>query len=269
MAVDSLRSGFSPLTSTSLNKASKDLSESSNRLSSGKRINKAADDAAGLAIANALLAEEATSRVASRNINDGRSIADIQDAAVSSISDISVRQAELAAQAANGTLSDDQRQALNNEYQQLGQEAQRIAATSEFNGVNVFSSGVSLQVGNNSQSTSQISLSGADTAALTGGIGDILTADAAKSALDSANSRINTAATTRGELGSSVSRLDYAQANVENSIVAVAGARSRIEDADVADEVAKRTSASIRQQTSTAIAAQANVTQQAVLRLLQ
>ncbi len=252
-----------------LDQSSRDFNKANERLSSGKRINKASDDAAGLAIAQALLAEEKTLSVASRNISDGTSVSAIQDAAVATISDISIRQAELAAQSANGTLSDEQRVALDTEYQALGQEAQRIAATSEFNGVNVLQSGVTLQVGTDSSANSQISLQGSDVAALTGAIGNILTAGAAVTALDSATSRVDAAATTRGEFGAATARLDYADANIASRRENVAAARSRIEDADVATEVANQTSARIRQQAATAVSAQANISQQAVANLLR
>jgi flagellin len=252
-----------------LDQSTSQVNRSNERLSSGKRINRAADDAAGLAIAQALLAEERTLSVASRNISDGVSVSQIQDAAITSISDISVRQAELAAQASNGTLSDEQRATLNAEYQALGQEAQRIAATTEFNGVNVLSSGVNLQVGTDSSANSQVALQGASSEALTGAIGNILTAGAAVSALDGANSRIDTAATTRGELGATASRLEFADANVVSRRENVIAAQARIEDADVATETADRLSASIRQQTSVALQAQANVSVSAVQRLLQ
>jgi flagellin len=252
-----------------LDQSTSQVNRSNERLSSGKRINRAADDAAGLAIAQALFAEERTLSVASRNISDGVSVAQIQDAAITSISDISVRQAELAAQAANGTLSDEQRAALNTEYQALGQEAQRIAATSEFNGVNVLSSGVNLQVGTDSSANSQVTLQGASTEALTGAIGNILTAGAAVSALDGAKGRINTAATNRGELGASASRLETADANVISRRENVVAARARIEDADIATETANRISALIRRDAATAVQAQANISVSAVQRLLQ
>src|SRR5262249_43319 len=132
------------------------------RLSSGQRINKAADDAAGLAIADSLKANQRVATVAIRNASDGISTIAIADSALGEIGNVLSRLAELAEQSANRTYSTTQRSALNNEFVALGSEIERIAVTTDFNGVKLLSgsSSVTLQVGFDSTSVSQISYNG-------------------------------------------------------------------------------------------------------------
>ena len=143
----------------SLNKNTKQLEGLFEKISSGKRINRASDDAAGLAIVDALESDVKTLDQASRNASDGISQIAIADGATSSISDINTRLQELASQASNGTLSGTQRGSLNSEFQQLTQERDRIISSTEFNGVKVFNgSSTNIQVGNGSDSNSQVSI---------------------------------------------------------------------------------------------------------------
>lgn len=242
-----------------LSSAQSTLTKSFERLSSGKRINRASDDAAGLAIADALASDAVVLKQANRNIADAQSLTDIADGALAQASDITIRQQELAVQAANGTLSDSQRSALNTEYQQLGQELQRISATTQFNGQNVFSGSSSIQVGGDSSSNSQISVDPGQLAALAQNAvsQSIGTADAARSALDAVASLGSSLSSARGDIGAQSARLETAAANNSSGIVNSLAAESRIRDADVADEVAQNISARIRTQTASALYAQA------------
>ena len=238
-----------------LSQSTSDLTRSFEKLSSGKRINRASDDAAGLAIISALESDVKTSLQGARNAVDGVSIASIADGSLSQISDITARQAELATQAANGTLTDTQRESLNAEFQQLDQEKSRILSTSSFNGVNVFS-GSTIQVGTEGGSSSQIQISETDISAITGSL-DISTQDGAKSAIDSLKSVSDSVGSVRGQIGASVSRLEVAETGARNRAVESEAAASRIRDLDVADETAKVTAAQIRQNSNVALAGQA------------
>ena len=251
----------------SLSSNTSDVTKSFEKLSSGKRINRASDDAAGLAIVNALESDVRTSLQGARNAVDGVSVASIADGSLSQISDITARQSELATQAANGTLTDTQRQSLNAEFQQLDQEKGRILQTSTFNGVNVFS-GETLQVGTDGSSSSQINIPSVNTASLTGSL-DISTAGAASSAIDALKTQSDSLGKVRGDIGASVSRLDIAENNARTKSTESDAAAARIRDLDVADETSKLTAATIRQHTDVALSAQAGkLNADTVLKLL-
>ena len=251
----------------SLSDSTSDLNKSFSKLSSGKRINKASDDAAGLAIVSALEADVRTSVQSARNSLDGISISSIADSALGTISDITSRQQELAAQASNGTLSDEQRSSLNQEYQALEQEKGRILETTTFNGVSVFQ-GTSLQVGTTGDASSQIALPSVSTSSVTSAQ-DISTQAGAQAAISSLQTQSQSISSVRGEIGASVSRIESAERNSRNNAVESEAAASRIRDADVADETSKLTAASIRQQTTTALSAQVSkINADSVLRLL-
>jgi flagellin len=241
--------------SSSLTKSTNELTKSFEKLSSGKRINKASDDAAGLALVSALEAEVRTSVQASRNSLDGVSITSIADSALGQISDITSRQSELAAQSANGTLSDEQRSTLNQEYQQLEQEKTRIVETTQFNGVSVFE-GSTLQVGNDGSENSQLSIPAISTASVTAAQ-DISSAVGAQAAITSLKTQTESISKVRGEIGAVVNRLDTAQNSSSQKAFESEAAASRIRDADVAEENAKKTGFSIKQQVSVALSAQA------------
>ena len=241
------------------------------KLSSGKRINKASDDPAGLAIAMDLLADASTSVVATRNISDGVSMAAIADSALSTSSDVTTRMAELATQAANGTLSDSQRSQLNNEYQQLSQELNRVSQTTSFNGQQLLSGGneISLQVGTNGNTASQISMKFADISS--GGLGlvsNISTQESARAAIEEVKVAQETLSETRGGLGASVSRLEAAFENLKATELGERDAASRIQDADIAQQSSNLVADRIRQQMSVSVTAQANASPAAAMQLL-
>ncbi|NMC64398.1 MAG: flagellin FliC, partial [SAR324 cluster bacterium] len=200
------------------------LSTTFERLSSGQRINKASDDAAGLAIADSLRADQRIATVAVRNANDGISTIAIADGALGQIGSTLSRLGELAEQSANGVFSTQQRSALQNEFAALGSEIERIASTTTFNGVNLLSSGstIVLQVGFNSASTSQIQitnvlgtlqalgLANTNSSAMNFSISGATIESgqsASRAALDAVNSAIASLSQTRGNLGAAESRL--------------------------------------------------------------
>lgn len=258
-----------------LSLASGQLSNTYERLSSGQRINRASDDAAGLAIADSLRADQRVASVAIRNANDGISTIAIADSALSQIGNVLSRLAELAEQSANGVFSTTQRSALANEFVALGSEIERIAVTTVFNGVRLLSGSgsVTLQVGFDSQSTSQISYNGVqgtlaalglaanNTSALTysiNGATEALGQSASRLALDAVNAAIQSLASTRGILGATESRLNVAINNLSVARENFASAESRIRDVDVAAEAAELTRLGILQQAGAAVLAQAN-----------
>jgi flagellin len=256
------------------------------KLSSGQRINKASDDAAGLAIADALKANIRIGQVAVRNANDGISSIGIADASLADIGNVLTRLAELAEQSANGTFSVTQRSALQNEFTALGSEIERIAVTTEFNGVKLLSgnSNLVLQVGFDSTSTSQIAFAGvqgtlaalglaqANNSSLTfslNGINLDQGASASRLALDAVNRAVSSLASTRGVLGAAESRLRVAISNLSISRENLAAAESRIRDVDVATEAAELTRLNILQQAGASVLAQANQAPSLALSLLR
>jgi flagellin len=256
------------------------------KLSSGQRINKASDDAAGLAIADSLRANIRVSQVAVRNANDGISSIAIADASLADIGNVLTRLSELAEQSASGTFSVTQRSALSNEFVALASEIERIATTTEFNGVKLLSGNQNLvlQVGFNSQSTSQIAFAGVQgtlqmlglaatgSSALTYSLnGASLDAggSASRVALDAINNAIATLASNRGILGAAESRLKVAISNLSISRENLAAAESRIRDVDVAQEAAELTRLNILQQAGASVLAQANQAPSLALQLLR
>lgn len=256
------------------------------RLSSGLRIVHASDDAAGLAIAEGLKADQRIATVAVRNANDGISLISISDGALNQIGNVLTRMAELAEQSANGVLSSAQRSALDSEFIALGSEIERIAVTTKFNGINLLSGGasVSFQVGFDSSANSQITFSGVQGTlaslglaatgasaliyslnAATAGEGQ----EAAKTALDAVKGAIGSLTTNRGTLGSTESRLNVAIANLQVAKANFAAAESQIRDVDVAAEAATLTRLNILQQAGAAVLAQANQQPALALTLLR
>ena len=257
-----------------LTKSTSSLSSTYSKLSSGMRINKASDDAAGLAIADSLKADQRVASVAIRNANDGISSIAIADGALAQVSDVLTRLAELAEQSANGVYSTDQRSALQNEFSALGSEIERIALTTEFNGVKLLSggAGITLQVGFDSNANSQISIknvtgtlqslgignaSGAMTYSISGGTIEA-GQSASRAALDAVNNAIGSLAATRGNLGAIESRLTVTINNLEVAKENFASAESQIRDVDVASEAAELTRLNILQQAGASVLAQAN-----------
>ena len=269
-----------------LGTASDALAATFERLSSGQRINKASDDAAGLAIADSLRADGRVASVAIRNANDGISTIAIADSALGEIGNVLSRLAELSEQSANGVFSTSQRSALSNEFTALASEIERIAVTTEFNGVKLLSgnSTLTLQVGFESASTSQISYTGVQGTLTSLGLaasGQSSLAysingttiengqSASRATLDAVNLAIESLASTRGKLGAAEARLRVAITNLSVARENFAAAESRIRDVDVASEAAELTRLGILQQAGAAVLAQANQQPSLALNLLR
>lgn len=238
----------------------KSLEKVFEKLASGKRINRASDDAAGLAVLGQLESEAAVLKVASRNSSDLSSAVQIASSAQEQIGNIATRLGELSAQSANGTLSDDQRVALQQEFEQLTQEAQRIQATTQFNGVNLLQGGSTTgQVGSDSSANSQITVQNSDLSVLLQNLSSqsIGTQAGAQATLDQTSSFIQAVSQERGNLGSFEARIESARENSENRGLAVEASASRIRDADIAQETAELARTQILLNSSTALVAQA------------
>jgi len=254
-----------------LNRRTSAVRNSFEKLSSGKEINKASDNPANLAVALELLTNAETSAVAARNISDGVSAASIADGALQSASDINIRLSELATQSANGTLSDTQRTVLNDEFQQLTAELDRIAATTEFNGTQLLAtdSSITIQAGVDGSSDSRIDLNlpGVSAASL-GLTADISTQAGAQAALTQINAANETLSSARGDIGGAVSRLNTSFENLRTSELNSRAAASRITDLDFAKETANLAVNRIGQQAAVAVRAQANLQPSLALTLL-
>lgn len=261
------------------------LNQAFQRLSSGLRINRAKDDAAGLAIAESLKADAKVASVGIRNANDGISIISIADQAIGQVANVLSRLAELAQQSANGVYSTTQRSALQNEFAALTSEIERIAVTTEFNGLKLLSGGgtVTFQVGFDGTSTSQVSYSGVAGTLASLGLASPnsssstysingATADEAQSAsrlaIDAIQNAITSVTRNRGQLGAAESRLEVTIANLQVARENFTAAESQIRDVDVASEAAELTRLNILQQAGAAVLAQANQQPQLALSLI-
>ncbi|MCB2015766.1 MAG: flagellin FliC [Sphingobium sp.] len=263
--------------------ASMQLQQSMERLSSGKRINSAKDDAAGLAIATKMTAQIRGLNAAARNANDGVSLAQTAEGALGQISNIVQRIRELAVQSANGTVTNTDRLGLDNESRALLDQIDTIAATTNFNGVALLDGSaatVSIQTGINATDTVGISLVDSRSATLnigkaaaqgTAGTSEIDLANAtnASAALATLDTALNTIAAARASLGASQNRLTVTVDNISSTVVNLTEARSRIEDVDFSGETTTLAKAQILSQASTAMIAQANQAQQGVLSLIR
>tara|TARA_B100000686_G_scaffold343889_1_gene425513 strand:- start:1413 stop:2270 length:858 start_codon:yes stop_codon:yes gene_type:complete len=260
------------------------LSKSVERIASGIRINRGADDAAGLAISEALRSDIRGLRQAVRNANDGVSLINVAEGAMNEQSGILIRLRELASQAATGTVGSTERQTLQLEFSALQNEIDRIANTTEFNGQKLIdgtlastitsSDHVLIQIGLDATSDSRINLNKQlDLTAITASALSINTlsitaSDAALTALDSINAAITSVTKGRGKVGAVQNRLVRAISNLSVSAENLQAAESAIRDADIAEEVALLTRNQILVSASTAMVGQANLLPQSVLQLL-
>ncbi|MCH8312101.1 MAG: flagellin FliC [Nitrospinae bacterium] len=261
------------------------LATSVERIASGIRINRGADDAAGLAISEALRSDIRALRQAIRNANDGISLINVTEGALNEQSGILIRLRELSSQAATGTVGSTERQTIQLEFNALRSEIDRIAATTEFNGQKLvdgslaatvpFANQILIQVGIDSSVNSRINLNTevdlqAITASSLGIDGlSVTTAGAALTALDLLNNSISIVTQGRGKVGAVQNRLVRTIANLSITVENLSAAESAIRDADIAEEVAFLTRNQILVQAATAMVGQANLIPQAVLQLLQ
>lgn len=248
--------------------ANQALQTAMERLSSGKRINSAKDDAAGLAIANSMTSQIRGMSQAIRNANDGISLAQTADGALNEVTNMLQRIRELSVQSASGTYSDDDRANLQTEVTELGAQIDAIISDTTFNGVTVFGSSdvtVDIQTGYGSADQTTLTITGLDVSAASGA--DISGGDAG--VLDDVDDALKAVATTRASLGAGQSRLESVVNNLSNQVANLSDARSRIEDADFSAETTNLAKAQILSQASTAMLAQANQSQSNVLSLLR
>jgi len=241
------------------------LNTSLSRLSSGMRITAAKDDAAGLAISEKLKAQIRGLSQSERNANDGISLVQTAEGALNEVSGALVRMRELAVQASTGTLGDEERGYLNNEFSALMTEIDRIANVTEFNGKYLLngaaSGGVAFQVGlNNVAANDRISVSiGATSAtALSINTQSISAASKAQNSLSALDSAIKSVSGTRGDLGAVQNRLQITVNNLSTQRENISAANSRIRDVDVADETVSMTRSQILMQAGVAVLAQSN-----------
>ena len=261
------------------------LSNSVERISSGLRINKAADDAAGLAISEGLRSDIRSLRQAVRNSNDGVSLINIAEGALNEQGSMLIRLRELASQAATGTTGSTERATIQLEFNALRNEIDRITNTTRFNDQNLIdgslASSVSsanqifIQVGidNNVNSrinlNEQLDLTAITVSALSIDSLSVTSASGALDALEAINTAIGSVTATRGQVGSVQNRLVRTISNLNISVENLQAAESQIRDADIAEEVALLTRNQIMVQASTAMVGQANLIPQSVLQLLQ
>ncbi|KZD66317.1 flagellin [Bacillus cereus] len=242
------------------------------RLSSGKRINSAADDAAGAAVASQMTTQIKGMKVASRNASDGISLAQTADGALYSVDSILQRMREISLQSKNGTYSTSDRGNLDAEYQLLLEEITKVATTTSFNGVNLLdgsSPNLTLQIGNESAETMTINLSNVTLASLGlngSDITDVANSTAALTAIDGA---LKTVQTARANFGAYQNRLEYTIDNLGTTATNLSAARSRIEDADMAEASSDSARDKVLSQSAIAMLTQANQNPQMIMQLLQ
>jgi flagellin len=252
------------------------LDKSLERLSSGYRINRAGDDAAGLAISENLRAQIRGLKQASRNAQDGVSLVQVAEGGLNEISSIMIRLRELAVQAASDTIGPVERQFLNVEYDQLVSEIDRIADGTEFNGTQLLSgtgSVLDFQVGtrndpNIDRLTFDASKADANSAALGINLTSVADKASAQNSLAAIDAAIVSVSAMRADFGAIQNRLQSTIGNIAVSVENLSAANSRIRDVDVAEETAELTRNNILLQAGTSVLAQANQTSNTALSLL-
>jgi len=261
------------------------LAQSVERISSGIRINRGSDDAAGLALLGGLCCDNLALRQAIRNANDGVSLINVTEGALNEQSSILIRLRELASQAATGTVGSTERQTIQLEFAALRKEVDRIAQTTEFNGQKLIegslASSVSaanhilVQVGIDNTAHSRINLNTEVNLEEMTSTGlsihtlSVTSADAALTALEQINTSIGTLTASRGKIGAVQNRLVRTISTISIAVENLSAAESAIRDADIAEEVALLTRNQILVQAATAMVGQANLIPQSVLQLLQ
>ncbi len=246
------------------------LNTSIQRLSSGLRVNSAKDDAAGLSIATKMDSQIRGMSQATRNANDGISMAQTADGGLATAVDALQRMRELAVQGANGTVGTADAANLDKEFQALALEVKRVATDTKFNGKAILSTAgaaaTDIQVGADVGQKITVGATDLEAKAVAGDVTSQTNANTAITAIDTAMASINT---MRADLGASQNRLGYAVSNLQSSVENQSAAKSRIMDTDFASETAKLTRGQILQQAGTAMLAQANSAPNGVMALLR
>jgi flagellin len=254
--------------------SSDNLGKAMEKLSSGLRINRAGDDAAGLAISEKLRSQVKGLNQAVRNSQDGISLIQTAEGALVETHSILQRIRELSVQAANGTLENDDRGQIQEEVAQLIEEVTRIATATQFNGKQLISgsfatSAITFQVGANATQGIGLTIGAMDATALTIGALNVSTQTGADAAILSLDTAIAAVSSQRANLGAVQNRLEHTIANLGVAAENLAASESRIRDVDMALEMVNYTKQQILQQAGTAMLAQANTAPQAVLQLLR
>jgi len=268
-----------------LNATQNDLSKSLEKLSSGLRINRAADDAAGLSISEGLKSQVGGLTVAARNAQDGISVVQTAEGGLTETHSILQRMRDLAVQAGNDSNNEDSRKAITTEVGQLQEELQRISDSTNFNGIKLLdgkaatsstvdgTGKLTFQVGADGTAASKIDvdLTGADVSKVAGAVKDLdlTSGDSARTAIGTIDAQIKAVSEARSNLGAVQNRFDHAinVTNVAKENLTAAG--SRITDVDMAQEMVKYTRDNILSQAGTSMLAQANQSTQGVLSLLR
>ena len=250
------------------------LASNFSKLSSGFRINSAADDAAGLGIAKSFESQVRSYAVAERNANDGISMAQTADGAAEQISSLMIRMRELAVQGSNGTLSSNDSQNLDTEFQALTSEIARIGNVTSFNGANLLGSSaasVTFQVGINDSSDNRISVSfgGADTTSLSVAGIAVSSASNAQAAITAIDSGLQRLAQVRARFGTATNRLQGAVSNLQSMQTNMSASLSRIRDVDIASETSALARNQVLSQAGASVLSQANSAPQLALSLLR
>lgn len=257
--------------------ADNNLNTAMTRLSSGKSINSAADNAAGLAISSSMTAQINGMNQAIRNANDGVSLAQTADGALGEVTNMVQRINQLAVQSANGTYNKDDRKDMNVEVNQLQQQIAQVVKGTQFNGSAIFNStgaakNFTIQTGATNSTTTKVTISISaltDLQKVTASALTISTSAGALSALNTVNSALTSINKVRAGLGASENRLNSVVNNLTTNVTNLSDARSRIEDTDYSAETTNLARSQILNQASTAMLAQANQSQQNVLSLLK
>ena len=266
--------------SNAATKADMMLKDSMERLSTGKRINSAKDDAAGLAIASSMTAQIKGMNQGIRNANDGISLAQTAEGALDEVNNMLQRMRELAVQASNGTYSSTDTANIKTEQDALAKQITSVITNTNFNGIKLFdgsaggSGAVTIQAGSSASDSVTLTL-GADLGATgSGGVGDVVdtsagTLKSGTPTLANYDTAIAAVANRRATLGAAQNQLQSQVNNLTNNSTNLADARSRIEDVDFSTETTQLAKAQILSQASSAMLAQANQSQQGVLQLLR
>jgi flagellin len=260
---------------THLGRTNRSLSQSLGRISSGYRVNRAADDSAGLSVALNLETRNQSVQQAIRNANDGVSMIQTAESASDEVTDLLQRMRELAVEGASETLGSDERSYIEDEFDELVDEVERIAANTEFNGL-VLTDGTTTeldaQVGVDNSTSSQITIDLGDLTSTTLGLTSsvtVLTVTGAAAAIDTIDAALDSVNGYRADLGASQTRLDSAISFSENYSNALSLAEGNIRDADIAKESANLAKLQILQKAGLAALAQANKINRSVLTLLE
>lgn len=266
----------SQMVQKNLREISSQSDDSLQKLSSGKRISKSADDAAGLAISTKLEAQTKGLRQAARNANDGISMVQVAEGGLQESTNILVRLRELSVQAASDTVGDQERGYLDMEFQQLVKEVDRIAETTTFNGTNLINgegkSDLDFQVGAHAGESNRITFDANSTDATSGSLGvngsGVSDKSDARNSLEKIDEALDKISGQRANLGALQSRLNSSVSNLEIQTLNQDAARSVIQDADIAHETSKLASNSVIKNAGIATLSQANMNPNSALRLL-